>query len=86
MVVVSTGHHGFAVARVANIHIAPEMRKKVKHNREVVCKADFTHFYARKDAVKKAIELKQNMEMCPNLIQMKMDISFQLKELKQDRR
>ena len=62
MVVVSTGHHGFAVARVANIHIAPEMRKKVKHNREVVCKADFTPFYARKDAVKKAIELKQSME------------------------
>ena len=62
MVVVSTGHHGFAVARVANIHTAPEMRKKVKHNREVVCKADFTHFYARKDAVKKALELKQSME------------------------
>lgn len=61
-VVVSTGHHGFALARVLNISSREEDKKEVKCDREVVCRVDFSDFYFRKDAVKKASELKRKME------------------------
>ena len=61
-VIVSTGHHGYAIAEVFGISEAPEDKKKVTCNREVVCKVDFTKFFARKSAEKKAKELKKNMD------------------------
>lgn len=61
-VVVNTGHHGFALAKVVAIHTDEEKKKLVQCNREVVCLVDFSEFYARKEALKKAVELKRDME------------------------
>lgn len=61
-VVVSTGHHGLSVARVAEILVKPEDKKRVKHNREIVCKVDLTEFNARKENAKRLAELKSSME------------------------
>ena len=61
IVVVSTGHHGFALAKV--MHIPDEEQKReVQFNREVVCRVDFSQFSARKMAVTRACELKREME------------------------
>ena len=43
-------------------YIDEEDKKKVQCGREIVCRVDFSHFFARKEAVKKAVELKRNME------------------------
>lgn len=58
IVVVNTGHHGFALAKVVLITEEGE----VQFNREVVCRVDFSEFNARKEAVKRATELKREME------------------------
>ena len=63
-VVVSTGHHGFALAKIIAIHTDEEKKKEVQCNREVVCLVDFSQFYARKEAVKRAVELKRKMDKC----------------------
>ena len=58
IVVVNTGHHGFALAKV--VLIADE--GEVQFNREVVCRVDFSKFNARKEAVRRAVELKRDMD------------------------
>lgn len=61
-VVVSTGHHGFALAKVVAIYTEEGKKEEVKGNREVVCRVDFTAFNDRKEVMKKVTELKRKME------------------------
>jgi len=61
-VVVQTGHHGFALAKVHEIITHPEAKKEVKHGRQVVCKVDFSAYYARQEALHRAEELKRSMD------------------------
>lgn len=61
IVVVNTGHHGFALAKVV-FFPDEEHKRGVQFNREVVCRVDFSQFNARKEAVKRATELKREME------------------------
>lgn len=61
IVVVRTGHHGFALAEIKEISYWEEDKKKVKHGREVVCRVDFSEYNARHEAAKRARELKEEM-------------------------
>lgn len=61
-VVVNTGNHGFALAKIVTIHNDEETKNRVSLGREVVCVADFTNYNNRKDAIKKIAELKRDME------------------------
>lgn len=61
-VVVHTGHHGFSLAKVYAIDPNPESKKKVNCGREVVCKVDFSAYNARKDALRRASELRKQMD------------------------
>lgn len=62
-VVVCTGHHGFALAKITAIHTDEESKKEVKCNREVVCRVDFSDFNNRRMAVKRISELRRDMEI-----------------------
>lgn len=59
VVVVSTGHHGLALARVVFVG-GPS--SYVTNNREVVCKADLSAWEARKARAEKIKQLKANMD------------------------
>lgn len=61
-VVVCTGHHGFTLAKIKAISTEEVDKNRVQYNREVVCKVDFTNFDNRRNAVKRATELKREME------------------------
>ena len=50
IVVVKTGHHGFALAKV--IEIAPESATAVQFGREIVSKVDFSAYTARQEKAK----------------------------------
>ncbi len=53
IVVVKSAHHGFGIAQIANIE--PKNNEPV--TREVICKADFSAYYAREAARKRRAEL-----------------------------
>lgn len=55
IVVVKTGHHGFALAKV--IEIAPESATAVQFGREIVSKVDFSAYTARQEKAKQLKEL-----------------------------
>lgn len=59
-VVVNTGHHGLAVAKIVTLD--DSKLGKVRYNREVVCKVDLTAYEERKQRVARAAELKQAMD------------------------
>ena len=59
-VVVSTGHHGFSLARIADAN--PKNPGKVQYSREVVCKVDFSAYEARKEKAQRAAQLRQQMD------------------------
>ena len=59
LVVVKTGHHGMAVAKV--ISIGGNMNS-VSHGREIICKVDTTAYDSRKEKAKKVIDLKVQMD------------------------
>lgn len=61
-VVVQTGSHGFALARVESIDTNPESKKDVHKGRQIVCRVDFSAYNARQDALKRAAELKRSMD------------------------
>jgi sulfate adenylyltransferase subunit 1 (EFTu-like GTPase family) len=61
-VVVQTGSHGFALAKIYEITDNPEAKKQVTKGRQVVCKVDFTAYNARQDALRRANELKRSMD------------------------
>lgn len=61
IVVVNTGHHGFALAKVV-FFPDEEHKREVQFGREVICRVDFTQFNARVEARKRASELKREME------------------------
>lgn len=58
-VVVQTGHHGLAVARVASLG---EPNGPVSHGREIICKVDMTAFEERKARAAQLVELKARMD------------------------
>lgn len=56
LVVVKTGHHGFALAKVNNIYFNDAAKSKVQFEREIVAKVDTTAF---KERYKKREQLKK---------------------------
>lgn len=67
IVVVKTGHHGFALAKV--IEIAPESATAVQFGREIVSKVDFSAYTARQEKAKQLKELKQKMDAKVKVLQ-----------------
>ena len=61
-VVVQTGSHGFALAKIHEIVTDPEEKKEVHKGRQVVCKVDFSAYNARQEALRRASELKRSMD------------------------
>lgn len=61
-VVVQTGSHGFALARIQSIDPTPEAKKEVFKGRQVVCRVDFSAYEARKEALRRASELQKQMD------------------------
>lgn len=59
-VVVKTGHHGFAVAKVVTLD--DTKLGKVRYDREIVCKVDMTTYEERKKKEERAAKLKQAMD------------------------
>ena len=59
IVVVQTGHHGLAVARVVALG---EPNGPVSHGREIVCKVDMSAFEDRKSKAAQLVELKARMD------------------------
>ena len=51
VVVVKTGSHGFALARIESIDTNPEAKGEVRKNRQVVCPVDFSAYEARNEAL-----------------------------------
>ena len=58
-VVVHTGHHGMAIAKVKSIGTEYD---KVEYGREIICKIDMTAYNNRKARAKRKAELKGKME------------------------
>lgn len=58
-VVVHTGHHGMALAKVKSIGAEED---KVEYGREIICKIDMTAYNDRKARAKRKAELKGKME------------------------
>lgn len=61
-VVVKTGHHGFALADVVGFDDSALKLEDIKHDRQVVCKCDFTAYNNRVAAAERMIELKKQMD------------------------
>ena len=57
-VVVHTGHHGMAIAKVNSLYADD----KVEYGREIICKVDMTAYNDRKARAKRRSELKGKME------------------------
>ena len=67
IVVVRTGSHGFALAKIHEVietgfENFAEEKAKVTKGRQVVCRVDFSAYYARQEALKKASELQKQMD------------------------
>lgn len=62
VVVVQTGSHGFALAKIYSLDGTPEAKKEVIKGRQVVCKVDFSAYNARQDALRRANELQKQMD------------------------
>lgn len=60
IVVVNTGHHGMAVARVSAVNEAD--CSEVRCGREVVCKVDLTAFNERKEKAARIAALEKEMQ------------------------
>lgn len=60
IVVVQTGHHGLAVARVVSTDGEPN--GPVSHGREIVCKVDMSAYEERKVRAAQLVELKARMD------------------------
>lgn len=58
-VVVHTGHHGMAIAKVKSMGTEDN---KVEYGREIICKIDMTAYNDRKARAKRKAELKSKME------------------------
>ena len=66
-VVVRTGSHGFALAKVHEViesgfETFAEEKAKVTKGRQVVCRVDFSSYNARQEALKRATELQKQMD------------------------
>lgn len=61
LVVVNTGHHGIALAKISSI--GKYRPCDVQCNREVICKVDMTAFEQRKAKARKLADLKRQMDM-----------------------
>ncbi len=60
IVVVQTGHHGLAVARI--VSVAGEPNGPVSHGREVICRVDMSAYKERKARAAQLVELKARMD------------------------
>lgn len=60
MVVVRTGHHGFALAQV--FEVAPANAEPVKYDREIVARVNCDAYYARQEKAGKLAKLKATMD------------------------
>jgi hypothetical protein len=60
LVVVQTGHHGLALAEIADIRC--EGKDKVKCSREIVTRVDMDAFYDRQEKRKALAQLKKDMD------------------------
>lgn len=78
IVVVKTGHHGFALAKV--IEIAPESATAVQFGREIVSKVDFSAYTARQEKAKQLKELKQKMDAKVRYCSQPLFMSFWLRK------
>lgn len=58
VVVIKTGHHGFAVAKIEEIS---EKGKRLECGREIVCKIDMASYIERKEKQEKLIQLEAAM-------------------------
>lgn len=58
-VVVHTGHHGMAIAKVKAVGKEDD---KVEYGREIICKIDMTSYNDRKARAKRRAELKNRMK------------------------
>ena len=61
LVVVKTGHHGFALAQVIDLDNETD-GSEIEHNRQIVCKVDLTAYENRIAMSKKMAELKKQMD------------------------
>ena len=61
-VVVQTGSHGFALAKIHEIVTDPEAKKDVHKGRQIVCAVDFSAYEARREALRRASELQKQMD------------------------
>ena len=61
-VVVQTGSHGFALAKIYEIVTDPEAKKDVHKGRQIVCAVDFSAYEARREALRRASELQKQMD------------------------
>lgn len=60
IVVVHTGHHGMALARITTLD--EQSYTDVQYGREVICKVDLTAFNERKEKTKKIAALERKMQ------------------------
>lgn len=61
IVVVKTGHHGFALAMVVDL-LQENTTVKVQHERQIVARVDFSAYYNRLAQEKRLAALKQEMD------------------------
>lgn len=59
MVVVKTGHHGFALAQIVSID---DNTRLIQCDREVVCRVNMEDYYRRKETAARVSELHAQME------------------------
>ncbi len=62
LVVLNTGHHGFALGKIANISTDTASHNLVKCGREVICKVDMTAFEERRERAKKLAALEKQID------------------------
>lgn len=60
LVVVKTGHHGLALAKV--VEVSPEIAAPVKYGRQIAAKVDLSAYEARVQRAKRLSKLKQEMD------------------------
>lgn len=65
-VVVHTGHHGMAIAKVKAIGTEDD---KVEYGREIICKIDMTVYNERKTKAKRVAELEKAMDARVQVLQ-----------------
>lgn len=69
VVVVKTGHHGLAIAKIASIDAPSARTARVANGREIITKVDMDAYNSRVEARNRAAELKAAMDARINQLQ-----------------